>query len=53
MQDDYVSHSLSYSTMFFLVNIDYDENEDPIFGEVQSAESDYSASESDEVCISS
>lgn len=37
----------------FLVNIDYDENEDPIFGEVQSAESDYSASESDEVCISS
>lgn len=28
---------------------DYDENEDPIFGEVQSAESDYSASESDEV----
>ena len=47
---------VSYSTMFFflfLVNIDYDENKDPIFGEVQSAESDYSASESDEVCISS
>ena len=37
----------------FLVNIDYSETEDPIFGEVQSAESDYSASESDEVCISS
>lgn len=37
----------------FLVNIDYDENEDPIFEEVQSAESDDSASESDEVCISS
>ena len=37
----------------FLVNIDYDDNEDPSFGEVQSAESDYSANESDEVCISS
>ena len=55
MQDEYVSHSLSYTTMFFLfvVNIDYDKNEDPIFGEVQSAESDYSANESDEVCNSS
>ena len=39
--------------ILFLVNIDYDETEDPIFGEVQSAESDYSASEWDEVCISS
>lgn len=36
-----------------MVNIDYDKNEDPIFGEVQSAESDYSANESDEVCTSS
>ena len=56
MQGECISQSLSYSTMFFfvfLVNIDYSETEDPIFGEVQGAESDYSASESDEVCISS
>ena len=37
----------------FVVNIDYDKNEDTIFGGVQSAESDYSANESDEVCTSS
>ena len=45
---------LFYNVFFvFLVNIDYSETEDPIFGELQGAESDYSASESDEVCISS